>query len=245
MSVMLPYELVWVLNLLGFMWPNVDEDELRAAATQHRQMASQVMAALSVGDHGARAVTSRNAGQSVRAFASRWDRLSAVHLRRLHTVYELIADVQDAMADIVEGAKVAVGAQVTALAAEITAAAAASIVTFGISDAAGLAATAVTRITVREILDALERGLISMAEQLAAGEVLTALSASMASLAGQGVSDYVGTGHGISMAGAASDGLSAGSRGIDELAGHSGVTEAGLGVAVGATGGFSLGSGDA
>jgi collagen type III alpha len=245
MSVMLPYELVWVLNLLGFMWPNVNEDELRAAAVQHRRLASQVMAARLVGDHGARTVVSRNVGQSVRAFSSHWDGLSAVHLQHLHTVYELVADLQDAMADVVEGAKVAVVAQLTVLAEEIAAAAAASIITLGISDAADLAATAVTRITVREILEALERGLISMAEQLAAGEALTALSASTASLAGQGVSDYVGTGHGISMAGAASDGLSAGSRGIGELLGHQGVSEAGLGVAVGATGGLSLGSGDA
>jgi hypothetical protein len=30
MSLTLPDDLTWVLNLLGFMWPEADEDKLRA-----------------------------------------------------------------------------------------------------------------------------------------------------------------------------------------------------------------------
>ena len=85
------------------------------------------------------------------------------------------------------GAKAAVIAQLIALAGEIAAAAAGSVMTFGLSDAAGLAATALTRITVREILDELERQLIVVAEQLLAGEALQALSASIGNLISQGV----------------------------------------------------------
>jgi hypothetical protein len=32
MSIMLPGDLAWVLDMLGFNWPNVDEAQLRAAA---------------------------------------------------------------------------------------------------------------------------------------------------------------------------------------------------------------------
>ena len=93
------------------------------------------------------------------------------------------------MADVAEGAKAAVIAQLIALAGEIAAAAARSVMTFGLSDAVGLAATALTRITVREILDELERQLIVVAEQLLAGEALRALSASIGNLISQGVAD--------------------------------------------------------
>ena len=73
------------------------------------------------------------------------------------------------MAGVIEGAKAAVIAQLIALAGEIAVAAAGSVLTFRLSDAAGLAATALTRITVREILDDLKRQLIVVAEQLLAG----------------------------------------------------------------------------
>jgi hypothetical protein len=115
-----------------------------------------------------------------------------VHLDRLAQVYGLTADALDAIALVVEGAKIAVVAQLAALAAEIAAAAAASIFTFGLSDAAGLAATALTRVTVQQVLDALERQVISLAEGLAVSEALAALAASAASLAGQAASSYVG-----------------------------------------------------
>ena len=150
--------------------------------------------------NGVGAVTAKSTGRSVQAFASHWGQVSASHLGRLTQVYELTADAQDVMANVVEGAKAAVIAHLIALAGEIAAAAAGSVMTFGLSDAAGLAATALTRITVREILDELERQLIVVAEQLLAGEVLQALSASIGNLLSQGVADYVGTGHGVQMA---------------------------------------------
>src|SRR5437879_918082 len=36
MSLMLPEELVWVLNLLGFNWPQADEDRLRGGGVLRR-----------------------------------------------------------------------------------------------------------------------------------------------------------------------------------------------------------------
>ena len=206
MSLMLPTDLAWVLNLLGFNWPNVDEDQLRTAAADHRRLAAQVEQAKADGTSGAGVVTGANTGRSVQAFASKWGSVSASHLGRLQTVYELTADAQDLMAEVVAGAKGAVIAQLIALAAEITTAVAASVVTFGLSDAAGLAATALTKVTVQEILNELERQVVSLAEQLIACEAMNALSASVGNLLAQGAADYVGSGHGLSLGAAATAG---------------------------------------
>jgi hypothetical protein len=190
MSVVLPEDLAWVLNLLGFNWPNIDEDELRAAAAADRRLAARAAAAQGHADAAREIIVSRNAGISIDAFSAHAGKVS-VHLGRLRQVYELTADALDAIALVVEGAKAAVVAQLVVLAGEIAAAAAASIFTFGLSDAAGLAATALTRITVQQILDELERQVISLAEMLAVSEAVSALAASAASLAGRAVSGYV------------------------------------------------------
>jgi collagen type III alpha len=234
-SVELPSELAWVLDLLGFNWPNVDEDKLRAAAAADRELAARVTMAHGHADTAAEIITSRNSGASIDAFSAHANKVS-VHLGRLQQVYDLTADALDAIAVVVEGAKIAVVAQLAALAAEIAAAAAASIFTFGLSDAAGLAATALTRITVEQILDELERQVISYAEMLIGCEALSALSASISSLAGQGVSDYVGTGHGINVGAAAQAG---GSAAAGSATGLGSPGQAGLSLAAGTSSGLS------
>lgn len=232
MSIMLPGDLAWVLNLLGFAWPNVDEDQLRAAAADHRRIAGQVEQAASHGNAGTATVSGANEGMAAQAFASRWARVSQPHLGRLAQVYGITADMQDVMADIVEGAKAAVIAQLVALAAEIAAAAAASVVTFGLSDAAGMAATALTRITVQEILDELEHQLVSAVGQVVAGEVFQALSASAANLLAQGVADYVGTGHGLSASQAADAGARAAEQSAASLGSGHGAAQIASGIGV-------------
>jgi hypothetical protein len=208
MSVVLPSDLAWVLNLLGFNWPNVDEDKLRSAAATDRRLAARADTANGHVGTAAHVITSRNAGKSIEAFSSHSGKVS-VHLDRLREVYELSADALDVMADIVEGAKIAVVGQLAALAIEIGSAAAGTILTLGLSDAAGLAATALTKITVQEILDGLERGVISAAEGIVISGAVSALSASTASLGSQLVGDYVGTGHGVSASAAADAGTAA------------------------------------
>jgi hypothetical protein len=234
-SVVLPSELAWVLNLLGFNWPNIDEDQLRTAAATDRELAARVATASSHADAATGIITSRNSGASIDAFSAHANKVS-VHLGRLQQVYDLTADALDAIAVVVEGAKVAVVAQLAALAAEITAAAAASIFTFGLSDAAGLAATALTRITVEQILDELERQVISYAEMLIGCEALGALSSSMANLASQGVSDYVGTGHGVSLGTVAQ---AAGSAATESATGLGSPGQAGLSLAAGTGSGLA------
>jgi hypothetical protein len=213
MSIMLPSDLAWVLNLLGFNWPNIDEDKLRACAATDRKLAARCDTAQAHTDAATTIITTRNKGKAASAFGSRGKKVS-VHLDRLKTVYDVTADALDAIADVVEGAKIAVIAQLVFLAGEIAAAAAATIFTFGISDALGLAATAATKITVQGILDELEDQVVKFAEMVAVGAALNALLASVASLAEQATSDYVGTGHGVSLTAAANAGGSAASHSV-------------------------------
>ena len=226
---MLPEDLVWVLNLLGFNWPDVNEDDLASAATRNRKLAEQVRQAQSRGEAGHGAVTSANKGASVDAFSSHWQGTGGPHLDRLAQVYDVTGDGLDAIAAAVVGMKGAVIAQLVALAAEIASAAAASVVTFGISDALGLAATAATRFTVREIIDEAEKQIGKMIEQMVAGEALQALASSTASLVSQGVGNYTGTQHGISLAQSADAGLKSAAGGAEGMASAPGEAQTGAG----------------
>lgn len=215
---MLPEDLVWVLNLLGFNWPDVKEDDLASAASQNRRLAEQVRQAAAKGAAGHNAVTSANTGASVDAFSSHWTGTSGPHLDRLAQVYDVMGDGLDAIAAVVVGMKGAVIAQLIALAAEIASAAAASVVTFGISDALGLAATAATRLSVKEIIDEAEKQIGKMIEQMAVGDAVQALASSTASLVSQGVGNYTGTQHGISLARSADAGLKSAVGGAEGMA---------------------------
>jgi len=184
-----------VFNILGFFWPNIDEEKLRGCAVIDRKLATQCDTARAHTAAATAVVTSHNKGKAATAFGGHSEKVS-VHLSRLKTVYEVTADALDGLADVVEAAKIAVIAQLTLLAGEIAVAAAASIFTFGISDALGLAATAATRITVQGILDELERQAVKFAEMVVAGTAFNALMASVASLAEQSTKDYLGPGAG-------------------------------------------------
>jgi hypothetical protein len=201
MSIMLPDELSWVLNLCGFMWPNIDEDKLRACAATDRKLAASVNTAQGHTNTAAAIITTRNKGQTVSAFGAHASKVS-VHLGNLKNAYEVTADALDAIAAVVEGAKLAVIAQLSWLAGQLAFAAAGTIVTLGWSDALDLAATTVTKITLQQILDEMGRQATKIATGVAVGAALNALLASMASLGEQATADYVGTGHGVSVSAA-------------------------------------------
>ena len=208
MSIMLPNDLAWVLNICGFMWPNIDEDKLRACAATDRKLAASVHTAQGHTNNAGAIITTRNKGQTASAFGAHAAKVS-VHLGNLKNAYEITADALDAIAAVVEGAKIAVIAQLGFLAGEIAAAAAATIFTLGWSDIADLDATALTKIALRQILDLMERNVGRLVKGLLFAPVFNALLASVANLAEQSTKDYVGTGHGVSVTAALSAGGSA------------------------------------
>jgi hypothetical protein len=217
MSIVLPGELSWVLNMLGFQWPNVDEDKFREMAGDFRDLAGSVDSAAARHESAAQLLTSSNAGEAIDAFAAHSGH-TQLNLGHLKNAAGIVADILDGLAIAVEVAKAAVIAQLVALAAEIAAAAAASVVTFGLSNAADLAATAATRITVRAILDELEQQVKNYLKQVVENTVFSALEGFIANAVQQGLGDYIGTSSGFSVSSAAKAGLAAGVSSVEDTA---------------------------
>jgi hypothetical protein len=162
MSLTLPSELVWVLDLLGYTWPEVDEEALHQVAETWRSFGEELEEIQVKGEGLARTVFASNAGPAVEGFGKTWGAYTGAngedrYLPDAKTACEVIAFAFDAAAMAVLTAKLAVIAQLVALAVEIIAAQAAAPFTFGLSELGGLGATQATRLIVRELLDRLKK----------------------------------------------------------------------------------------
>lgn len=162
MSLTLPGELVWVLDLLGYTWPEVDEEALHKVAETWRAFGDELEEIQRAGEGLARTVVAHNFGTAIDGFSKDWGAYTGAngedrYLPDAKTACEVIAFAFDAAAVAVLTAKLAVIAQLVALAIEIIAAQAAAPFTFGLSEVGALGATQATRLIVRELLDRLKR----------------------------------------------------------------------------------------
>ncbi|QHC25159.1 WXG100-like domain-containing protein [Streptomyces sp. GS7] len=163
MSLTLPSEVTWVLDLLGYHWPDADEDKLHECAQVWRTFAESVNQANGQGTSAANAVASANSGEAVEGFRKEWGAYDGSggsgdhYFRDAAAAAEVIAVAFDAAAIAVLAGKIAVIVQLVMLAAEIIAAQAAAPFTFGTSELAAAGATQATRLIVREILEKIKR----------------------------------------------------------------------------------------
>ncbi|MFJ9416300.1 hypothetical protein ACIRPT_19255 [Streptomyces sp. NPDC101227] len=152
-TIMLPGEVDWVLDLLGFQWPNIDEDKMRQAAEAWSSFAASARSAQQQGDSATQAVHGANSGEAIEAFDNKWKKFSGDgYLAEAADAAEALSFVLQVVATIIMVMKLAVIAQLIALAFEFAAAQAAAPVTLGASEAGAAAATATTRVMVREII---------------------------------------------------------------------------------------------
>ncbi|MCB5909308.1 WXG100-like domain-containing protein [Streptomyces pinistramenti] len=169
MSLTLPDGVDWVLDLLGYDWPNADEDKLFECAAAWRNFADQVNQASSQGSSAANEVLSANSGEAVDGFSQEWGSFSGGgdsgdnYLRDAAAAAEVIALAFDAAALAVIEGKVAVIVQLVMLAAELIAAQAAAPFTLGLSELGAAGATQATRLIVRQILDKIKREVMQAA----------------------------------------------------------------------------------
>ncbi|EXU86931.1 hypothetical protein [Streptomyces noursei] len=172
MSLTLPSEVSWVLNLLGYNWPGADEDALHECAQIWRNFAESVNQAQEQGSLAANQVVSANAGDAVEGFTKEWGAFGGGgaggstgdhYLRDAAEAAEIIAVAFDAAAIAVLAGKIAVIVQLVMLAAEIIAAQAAAPFTFGTSEIAAAGATQATRLIVRQILDKIKHEVMQAA----------------------------------------------------------------------------------
>ncbi|MGW5661989.1 WXG100-like domain-containing protein [Streptomyces sp. NPDC003758] len=162
MSLTLPSELVWVLDLLGYSWPEADEEALHEVAEAWRSFGEALEGIETQGERFARTVVAANVGTAVDGFSKSWGAYTGAngedrYIPDAKTACEVIALAFDAAAVAVLTAKLSVIAQLVALALEIIAAQASAPFTFGLSEIGGLGATQATRVIVRELLDKLKR----------------------------------------------------------------------------------------
>lgn len=154
MSLMLPDDVAWVLNLLGFMWPEADEDKLRAGAQAWRDFGAELGRINQEARGAATLVSAENSGDSIDSFERYWHGVggSGGDFDRAREAADHMATALDGMAALVEGVKLAVIAQLTVLAAEIVADQIAAPETLGLSEGVAAAEIIVTRGIVRRII---------------------------------------------------------------------------------------------
>ncbi|MCD9880725.1 WXG100-like domain-containing protein [Streptomyces guryensis] len=160
MSLTLPSELVWVLDLLGYSWPEADEQALHDVAEAWRAFGKDLETIQTEGEGFARTILASNAGTAVDEFTKGWGAYTGTngqdrYIPDAKDACEVIALAFDAAAIAVLTAKLAVIAQLIALAVEIIAAQASAPFTFGLSEVGALGATQAARVIVRELLNKL------------------------------------------------------------------------------------------
>ncbi len=154
MSLTLPDDLTWVLNLLGFMWPEADEDKLRACAQAWRSFGAEVTRINQDAGLVAAQVTVNNTGGSIDAFDRYWHGVGGRggDFDRAKEAADHMAAALDGMATLVEGVKIAIIAQLGLLAAEIIADQLAAPETLGLSEGVAAGEILITRGILRRII---------------------------------------------------------------------------------------------
>ncbi|MEU4655666.1 toxin glutamine deamidase domain-containing protein [Streptomyces sp. NPDC023723] len=212
---MLPDELEWVLEMLGYRWPTADEDKLRESAQLWRQFGDDVTQLHTAANTSARTVTAHNAGQSIDAFTKVYAKFDGGgggdgYLADAAQAAHIIAGVMDACAYLVEFAKWAVIAQLIALAIEIAAAQLAAPFTFGLSEVGALGATQATRLIVRRLLDELKEALMEAIVEAMKEPAVSAIEAIITDLVRQSVNVGFGAQQGYDLSQTAKAGAQGG-----------------------------------
>jgi hypothetical protein len=113
-GMMLPNELVWVMEKLGFEWPDVDEDEVRKGATLVRGLGTDLETVIQSvdrkinGDLGAAL-----RGQTGPATVSAWNTNRSQNLQQLIDIMPPAATAMEVGADVIFGLKMKVIVDVT------------------------------------------------------------------------------------------------------------------------------------
>jgi hypothetical protein len=217
-SLVLPDALTWVLDIVGVDWPNVDEDQLRTAADELREMSQELGSDTDDAKSQIEQMLQNNSSQSLQLFEGLWNKVAGSHLPQVAQGMNVVAGALDAGAVIVVGMKVAAIAQLAILAAEIIADQVEAAFTFGASEAL----IPVQTIATREIMQTIEKKVVDQLEQQLIGAieqpVIDALTNVAEDLGSQLLSDATGQSSGINLGEAASAGASGFSDGVENLA---------------------------
>jgi hypothetical protein len=187
MSIELPSEVVFVLNLLGLPWPAVDEDEMRACATHLRDYATSLSGTHDTAYAEIKALSASYSSPSYEILAERWAHFSTTYVPEVVDACHVFATALDVAADAVVAAKGAIIGALVAMAAEMAADQAAAVVTLGIAEAAIPALIGATRLIVKGMLDQLEQQLLAEVLQAALTPLEDKIASALQNMVLQGV----------------------------------------------------------
>ncbi|GGB31600.1 hypothetical protein GCM10007198_22620 [Microbacterium aerolatum] len=114
MGMMLPNELIWIMDKMGLEWPDIDEDEVRKAASLVRGYRGDMETLVQAADrriNGEIATAMR--GQTGTAHVTAWNRNRSENVQQLLDVLDPAASGIDIAADVVLALKIKVIAEVT------------------------------------------------------------------------------------------------------------------------------------
>lgn len=119
-GMMLPNELVWILDKLGFEWPDIDEDEVRRAAVLVRNFGSDLEACIQTVDRKVNSdLAGAMRGRTGPAYTSAWNTNRSTNLQQLLDFMDPAATGIDISADVILGLKVKVIADLTITLAQL------------------------------------------------------------------------------------------------------------------------------
>jgi hypothetical protein len=154
MAINLPHHLAEIINILGFNWPEIDEDQLKDAARELKSYAHQCQTSHDI-TH--RVVTGDlqqvYAAQSYTALAQLWANQTQGHMKSLIEVCGVLAEALDLIADAVTIMKGACITQLGIAAGELIGDAIGSVATLGLSDAAAVAEIKIQQGAMNDIID--------------------------------------------------------------------------------------------
>lgn len=136
MGITLPGEVSYLLNLLGFMWPNTDESQLFDKGGQWQSFANDAAGTKNTADSGIQRVLTGNQGSAMEAFRkSVGDGEDPVQdvAQKLSAGSAGVGACMYVMAGVIIALKVVVVVQLVALAIQIASAIAAAVPTAGVS----------------------------------------------------------------------------------------------------------------
>jgi hypothetical protein len=229
----LPGALTWVLDMIGIDWPNIDEDQLRQAADELRELADEFTGNTGDAKSSIESMLQNNTADSLELFEALWNKLAGSHLPQLAEGLQVVGAGLDVAAVVVIGMKAAAIAQLAILAAEIISDQAEAVVTFGASEALIPVQTMATREIMKEVLDQAVKQVEQQLIQAVEGPIFEALTSAGEELAGQLVGDALGTSSGVDLGAVASAGGSGFEQGVQSVAsdplGAAGLTTPGMG----------------
>ncbi|MEU2793530.1 PE-PGRS family protein [Streptomyces sp. NPDC007100] len=167
-----------MLDLLGYSWPEADEDKLAECGQAWLEFAVQVGLTDGRGGAAAGEVVSVSSGDAVGRFAEAWGDFSGgpgSYFADAQIAANVVGIAFEVAAAAVLLAKVEVIVQLVVLAVELIAAQAAAPFTLGLSEVGALGVTQATRLIGRRLLDELK------------GKVVEAVTKAMAEAAEKGV----------------------------------------------------------